>query len=71
MLGEMTVADLLGSYEHNLDERDRLFRELAAASGPDGEVDTERSRELFKLWQRTEQRLWLYRLILNETEPLP
>lgn len=70
-LGEMKIADVIGTYEYLLGERDGLFHRLLEQEGG-GDPDTYREvdRELFKAWRAAERRLYLYRLLMNELDTL-
>lgn len=66
VLGAIPVGDLLGSYQHLLSERGRLFGLLLQDGVRDPEAWAETSRELFAAWQACERRLGLYALLAHE-----
>lgn len=57
-LGATTIAGVLGTYQHNLDERDRLLHELLQQ-----EVQ---SPELMRAYTMCQGRLGLYQLLGHE-----
>lgn len=70
-LGETKIADVIGTYDYLLGERDGLFhRLLEQESEGDPDTRTDRHRVLFKAWRAAERRLYLYRLLADELDPL-
>lgn len=66
VLGSTTIAGLLGTYAHNLAEKERLYLAMEQASSDYADLSAEVDRELFDAWCAVDRRLDLYRRLATE-----
>lgn len=68
-LGSTTIAEVLGTYEHNLAMEERLFHEMVAEGLASDESPSAAYRALYNAWKAFERRVWLYRVLGHEVGP--